>query len=282
VHGVVTPNSKIKEILDSYVIGKPTQEILTEFDISFRSLYRYLKRFQIDKRGWKFYNPRIYDLDDHFFDTIDTEEKSYDLGILLADASIRWHSHEGNIALGLKKEDEEILHKILRSMKSNYPIKYYKSKNGFYRAGFTIYSGHMTRSLIKLGCSPNKTYTIPWPTDGQVPNHLKRHLMRGYTDGDGWLSHHWHFNKFAPQRPEFQYGFAGSHDFCFGAQKWLMEQCGLRATKIAFRNGIWQVAYGGNRQVYRIAKLLYDNCSIFLGRKHENYKFLMECGKKYA
>ena len=61
----------------------------------------------------------MYSVDTHFFDSIDTEEKAYILGYILADGHVASDNH---IMFGLHEKDVDILYKIRDSMRTEAPI----------------------------------------------------------------------------------------------------------------------------------------------------------------
>jgi len=62
----------------------------------------------------------------------------------------------------------------------------------------------MKDDLIALGCIPRKSLLLKFPTSNQVPEHLIRHFIRGYFDGDG------HFTN---TEKCFEAGYIGTEDF---------------------------------------------------------------------
>ena len=56
---------------------------------------------------------RKYNIDETFFDVIDTEEKAYFLGLLYADGCNA--TNRNAVILSLKEDDKEILEKIKQS-----------------------------------------------------------------------------------------------------------------------------------------------------------------------
>ncbi len=120
----------------------------------------------------------------------------------------------------------------------------------------------MVLDLVDKGCVPNKEQILQWPSDNTVSDYLKRHFLRGYIDGDGcnYLGKNMNGSR-------SMVSLSSSLGFCSGAQEWLMEKCNLNKTKIPFHDGIYNLRYGGKRQVSRIFHLIYDNALVWLSRK---------------
>ena len=71
---------------------------------------------------------RKYNIDDNYFNEIDTERKAYILGLMYADGCV----YPNSAKLDLKTEDIKLLEDIALEMKNNCPIKTYKYKKKSY------------------------------------------------------------------------------------------------------------------------------------------------------
>jgi DNA-binding transcriptional regulator WhiA len=121
--------------------------------------------------------PRRYSLDESYFDEIDSFEKAYWLGFIVADGSV---SDRGMLSIGLKQDDVEHLFKFARSVKSDVPIK----DAGKGCARINVCSRHMADALGRLGVFPRKTFTVePWNGSQE----LMPAYWRGLFDGDGCI-----------------------------------------------------------------------------------------------
>lgn len=121
----------------------------------------------------KFKNSRL-------FKNIDSQEKAYWLGFLMADGNIG--SDDYRIKLALAKKDKNHVQKFKDFIGLENGL-YYNDKQRSYTYGFR--SEVMRDDLILLGCTPLKTSTLEFPDNTQVPEKYMRHLIRGYMDGDG-------------------------------------------------------------------------------------------------
>lgn len=125
--------------------------------------------------------------DESFFETIDTEEKAYTLGLIVADGSIS--KCLGVVSLALKQTDKQILEDIAKAINYNAELKLLPRKtkglgNGDDRIRLRLNSVKMVKDLIKLGVTPAKTFTARLPV---VSPKLEPHLIRGIWDGDGHI-----------------------------------------------------------------------------------------------
>lgn len=154
----------------------------------------------------KGYSPqcRRSDLDETFFDVIDSEVKAYWLGYLAADGTIRVRDKKidengktktrGNaIHLKLSITDEEHLKKFRDVICPNSVLKYATSivmtKKGnesiSHNVILNLYSNYLVSQIIDKGVGPRKTFTIGKPN---IDEKYMRHYIRGLFDGDGSLS----------------------------------------------------------------------------------------------
>ncbi|MFV2015941.1 MAG: hypothetical protein ACC656_10955 [Candidatus Heimdallarchaeota archaeon] len=126
---------------------------------------------------------RKYTFNQDFFETIDSEEKSYWLGFLAADGCIRIQKNRYRITLKLAEKDKNHIEKFKNSIQSNHQIKPRVSNLGYIYFGLTLNSHKMFNDLLDKGLTPRKSLTLKPPTN--VPKELIRHWIRGYFDGDG-------------------------------------------------------------------------------------------------
>ena len=127
---------------------------------------------------------RKYSLNEDFFEIIDTEEKAYWLGFIAADGNI--NSNRRQVIFSLAIKDKKMVEKFKEALESTNPIHYYSRKiNGRIseKARLIIRSKKLCNDLINKGVVPRKSLILKPPKN--VPNHLVRHWVRGYFDGDG-------------------------------------------------------------------------------------------------
>ncbi len=150
---------------------------------------------------FKYYNMaymrRSFPVNDTFFDNIDSEEKAYILGYLIADGCVKEEIRKKNnsyrIAFSQAIQDEETI-KLIHSLicpeaklvyidNSKYPTK--RCKQNQINLQWT--SKYMFDILVnKYGIKPRKTYDKNYKLpEGVIPDDLFRHFIRGFFDGDG-------------------------------------------------------------------------------------------------
>lgn len=162
--------------------GKSYKELAQEIDINPDTLSILCHNNNIAKD-----NRRKYTLNENYFSIIDTEEKAYWVGFLAADGYI--NEVKGTINLTLQPRDEEHIQKFLLAIDSNKQVKKGKSNHRQYDNCYvTINSVIMVKDLVKLGVFQNKSLTLKYPTEEQIPKELQLYWILGYFDGDGSIS----------------------------------------------------------------------------------------------
>lgn len=169
--------TQIKEIGYKEIIGR-------SIGVSGDTIHRWCKKYGIETPKMPSIRRKAtFNL--HFFETIDTEEKAYWLGFLMADGCV---SKSGRLSIILKNDDIEHLRKFSKSLElQNTDIieKNITDKRGFVttRAEVRINSVELCQSLEKYGIVCNKTGKEIMSSN--IPKELKRHFIRGFFDGDG-------------------------------------------------------------------------------------------------
>lgn len=157
--------------------NRTLKEIVASYDISMTAYKRYLRHIDENEPAQK----NTYHVNMHFFDKIDTEEKAYWLGFLMADG----HNTGSKIELALQSKDVNHIRKYRMSLSSNHRIYYSKSDD---TARITISDKNITEKLDKKGVISNKTYFGHIAKYAALPRYYARHYIRGYFDGNGSMS----------------------------------------------------------------------------------------------
>lgn len=170
---------------DMYNKGFSLTKIAKELNMDRFTMSQRLKdKFGIDTQ--KRQGNRQYNAEYNYFESIDSNEKAYWLGFLLADGHVR--KDMPVLELSLCNKDKNHIVKFNKSIRSDYPVKDKKIKlgNKIHSASITyIYSKKMCEDLNKLGCINGKTYNMSFP---DIDNKYKIDFIRGFFDGDGSLS----------------------------------------------------------------------------------------------
>ena len=250
------------ELFTKYETGEYTgADLAKEYPISLTAINGLLRR-----NGYKAKSQselqRKYDIDETFFDVIDTEEKAYFLGFLYADGCNA--TNRNAVILSLKEDDKEILEILNNLLQSNKPLQYveFKATNSSNQYRLVIANKHISQKLVELGCGKAKTHNLIFPTEEQVPSHLIGHFVRGYFDGDGSVS----------GDKQKQFCFVGTIDFLLPLQQILVKELNFSKTKLDRRhkdidNNIRSLRYCGVNQCITFREWLYKDATIYLERK---------------
>jgi len=171
----------IKELSQKYISGISARKLSEEYKATMLQIKTVLKRNGIAIRNQS-HACQIYQIDETYFNDINSPDKAYFLGFLFADGSI---SQKGGLTFQLQEQDGYIVELLKTALKSTHPIKKVQD-NKFKTFSIKLYVSNMSLvvSLNKLGLLPKKstsTFVVP----AAIPFDLLNHFIRGYFDGDG-------------------------------------------------------------------------------------------------
>lgn len=212
--------------------------------------------------------------DEDYFKIIDTEEKAYFLGLLYADGYIGCANGRSLFCrIGLVENDFYIVEKFVNRIFGNTDYNIYKgktTKQAFHSV--SIYSNKFCDNLIKMGCFRNKSLILEFPNENQVPQHLVRHFVRGYFDGDGCFSKSSGGNL-------MHFSFVSSIPFSLKLNEYLNHNNILTTARQHSKEAPLNYIVRGADifSLIRFYNLLYSKSTISLNRKREKvYSFLKE------
>lgn len=168
----------IQMLINEYKNGDTLQQIAKRHGVSKSTIVAYLEERNIERhRPYR----TIYDLDEHYFDDVDTPEKAYIIGLLAADGNV----FKNSITLSLQEGDKHILEDVNRCLGSNRPLHYVKMPVGKNKWTLNIVNKYMAQSLKDLGIVENKSLILEFPEC--ITDELLPHFLRGLLDGDGTI-----------------------------------------------------------------------------------------------
>lgn len=241
-----------QEVCKLYQSGIRAYPLAQRFGVTYSTIMRILRAYQIPT------SKKTYKYNEIFFDEIDTEAKSYFLGLLVADGYIKNGPKRYIVQLSLI--DRHIVEDFHTAIQSNQPIyEVDMSKwNGNPIYMLAIGSKKMVNSLAQYGVVQGKTKRI-FITD-KIPAHLVNHYLRGIFDGDGSIGIY-------KGKPAFS--LSGSERVINGYVDILMQSAHIHhRPKVAFATGRFKFSIANIEDVRRIASFLYHNATIYLTRKY--------------
>lgn len=249
----------MEKIAQIYTVGRGViQRLIKKYNIKTRSVSDRHRKFNIDE---------------NYFDVIDTEEKAYFLGFLYADG----HNNIKKHTVNLRIMDEEIIRKLNNLISNDNIIWQYKvGKNICYT--LSICSKHMSEILSKYGCGKNKTFNCFFP-ENIISDNLLNHFMRGYFDGDGSIYNY--IIKRNNNKISHAVGFSviGAYNLINKYLDILVNNCNISKAKLQYKNKndkrVCSFLYSGRNQIITIYKYLYKDANIFMQRKYEKFQYII-------
>jgi len=204
-----------------------------------------------------------------FFEVIDTEEKAYFLGMLMADGCVRKQGNE-TPTITLELIDLDVIEKFKKALNADSKISIsdrqrYVNESPTYT--ITIRSSKMAEDLGKFGVIPDKTYQTASMCEG-IPSYLKRHYLRGLFDGDGSL-----YNS----NGRWFIALTSNYiTFLEDTQDWLQELIpDLKRVKTYDGKTVARITYSG-RTAKKVCMLLYEDTTVSMRRKSKLADNLVE------
>lgn len=232
---------------------------LTKLSIIFKFSRQLFSKY-LKKQGYVIENNQNKCLlNEHVFDSIDSEEKAYWLGFMFADGYV---SKDNNrIELSLKLSDYSHLKKFKNFLQWKNNIK-----TDSFRCRIYFANSRIKKMLIHYGCVPQKSLKLNFIKNSYIEKNLLRHFIRGYFDGDGCI---------CIQKIKIYscIEFIGTEFFL----KELLNNTDWKKNKLQQDKRhspvIKKLRYSG-KTVLSILHYLYKDSNIYLDRKYSKYKEL--------
>lgn len=247
-------------IISLYNEGKNASEISEIVGCCPVNVTRRLKRAGINfKRDYfktRYTRDNRTSIDVDFFKNIDTEEKAYFLGIMFSDGSVYKNQFY------LKLNDEDVIVKFKEALKCDYRIRHNEAP--YYNYILEVSCKEMCDDLVKLGCIPNKAKVIQFP---DIPEHLKRHFIRGFMDGDGCI-------RVGETLGKCMFDIAcASYQFILQLKEILTPYTSHIGISKETKYEVWHLRCAG-KQVKSLLDWLYQDSTIYMQRKYFKYQLI--------
>lgn len=255
-HGFEFWDNHKEQIVDLYINqNKSANSIAKEFECDPSTIIRQLKRWSIAIHK-KRYNAK-YTLDYNFFKNIDTEEKAYLVGLLLADGHI---SKDDTIMLTLK--DRDVVEKYRQAIKSNAPIRI--DRYGNYK--LNISCKQIAEDLKRIGLNNRKSYSLDFDKVlSYIPKNIENHFVRGLFDGDGSIKiYKYDYIK----KPQYHFGYTGLKEVVDYIKKYF----DIRTKTVKESDITYTCVSSCKATIIHIYEILYNNATIYMDRKYKIFK----------
>jgi len=206
--------------------GQSLQDIAKENNCTRQYVCKLLKKFKIPGRNkslartcaildGKFKNS----INGHIFISYNggffskwTSEMAWILGLLYSDGNIGLNKITNSYQMYFSQKDNELVYKMAKLLTNGNSLNIFTTKErtvhddyyGIIKVGsqykINISNLHIINDLLKIGLTPNKSYTMKFP---DVPIQFEPHFFRGCWEGDGSIS----FDK--KHEPKSKHGSSG-------------------------------------------------------------------------
>lgn len=173
-------SEELKQEIRKYYLSEPMtlDKLAAKFNLSRPTVSKILGDIPRYSKA-KLNNPNMKE---RFFETIDSEEKAYFLGLLISDGNVFKDDtgRQASISITLDLNDEYMLAKFKEVLNANTNIGY----DGRGCGQIAVRSDIMAQDLAQYGVIPRKSYLTYLP---KIDDKYMGHLIRGIFDGDGSL-----------------------------------------------------------------------------------------------
>lgn len=143
-------------------------------------------------------NTPKYNIDEKYFEKIDSEAKAYFLGFLYTDGTVSKDKETNKrVQMSLSTKDKYILEEFKKELRTTKPLQLTK-RNARKIGDITIKKSEIItmnisnvkirKDLINLGLIPQKTKKMTFPNNKILSDKFLRHFIRGVYDGDGTIA----------------------------------------------------------------------------------------------
>ena len=257
----LTDLEKINIICD-YKSGLGLADLVVKYGRTRKSLWQFLRRRGATIR--EIQGSRKHRFDDKYFAAIDTPDKAYWLGFIYADGNV----YSRTFSINLSRKDRQHLVLLSATLKYSGDLEdrfYIRKGKKILLTRFRLNSVKFCNALGSHGVVPRKSLIIRMPS---IAKNLIRDFIRGYLDGDGWITK----KQRSGNRYEWTVGFvSGSEIFIREIKKHIQYLCSISTGsvyKIKNKNA-WQLTFDGNRVSKVISACLYYDGCVALERKRK-------------
>mgnify|MGYP001496392652 CR=1 FL=1 len=228
------------------------------------SLYRYIDYFKLNDMLINPKEYRIYNMNEDYFQNINTEHKAYWLGLITADGNVSNLGNKYCIRFSLKHEDGYLPYYFLQDTKSDAKI----SIDKYERVTARVFSKKMFEDLLHLGVVPNKTGKESIPN---IPSELMGHFVRGFFDGDGTI-----YKRKNRSRHKCTIGFCCQNEkFVQTLIHETYKHCGVEVNYYEHKNNVFEAKTESFKKCLTIMEWIYKDATIAMIRKFNKAEKLL-------
>jgi hypothetical protein len=263
-------NDKYKKIAEAYSQGESYLSLGKKFKVAPITIQKALKENKIAAR-----KKEKYKINRDYFKEVDSHEKAYFLGLILADGCVLFNRNKTKInklVLSLQEEDGYVIEEFKRRIDFNGPVKTKidKRPNRKNSTLINIFDEIFVSELTKFGIKPNKSVDHSFFIN--IPDQFLPSAILGYFDGDGSVS-------FLKKENRLDCSIISSIEFSqylhnYLISKGIKNNISIRKTKNGTALGMIKIK--GNKQGLAFFRFLYQNETPFLKRKKQKFELVMQ------
>jgi hypothetical protein len=202
-----------------------------------------------------------------YFDSIDTQEKAYWFGFILADGGLHKNGKQIRVLLASRDRQHLVTLANLFQVKVTDTAALDKRTGKTHHRSFVqLCSVHMWRSILEKSVPQRKCDIATAAVLTSVPDDQLRHFVRGYFDGDGCIG--------KIGRAEYRLTIVGPKCIVEALRELVSKHLGVHCGAPTFGTGIWRVTWCGTEKLNAIKRWLYDDATVYLNRKKQIFDAL--------
>ena len=212
-----------------------------------------------------------------YFKNIDTEEKAYWLGFLMADGSLNKKKYGYYTSFELSIQDKYIVENFAKDI--SYKGKIYLTET---RARLCISDTIFSSELLKYGFSNKKTFNEKFPDKELINQSFIRYFILGYFDGDGSIM----FYK-GENRVRARFHIICGNKVFLKMIKEVLEENGIKFSEKSLHKkytgckDVYELESSSLENIVKIADYFYcNNTSLGMNRKKDKFKEIISHYKK--
>lgn len=219
------------------------------------------------------WNGGRHQINEKFFDDLNSYEKLRMLGFLFADGC---NNYPSSIIIRLSSKRRSMLESILNSMESDYSIKDYLVDNKYPSSSITIKSKYLSSRLNDLGMIKAKSLSLKYPD--WLDDWMVRPFISGYWDGDGMLSTSIRTKSISGKKysyPSISFGFCGNSEFIRSTKKILENEINIKFSE-SFRGNILHIRSSSRKNFPKFYNYIKPETNFYDPVKMEKANIAME------
>lgn len=224
-------------------------------------------------------------LKEDYFENIDTQEKAYFLGLIIADGNVfdpKDSPRHDSMWTSITLDEADVY--LLEKFREEVGLSSVVASDGRGARYVAVRSDKMAEDLAKYYIVPRKSYITHFPFN--VPKEMCRHVIRGIFDGDGSIEAKGNIiSKDGRCRFRHKMSFCGSH-------RLMEELIGIidESTSISFPVHVYdyttrhlsEFGYGNRHDMRNFGLWIYDGAAIYMKRKRDLFdKFMTHYNMSY-